>query len=415
MKFLVVLGLLGFIYSLGSYSFLHGVLYLLVPYLDKAREAGRFIYFTHFAMALLAGFGIQTLFIQTTSSSDSFSRFMRFLRWGILALLLIFGIPSIYGRPEINEWSYVSFLFIISAVALLSHVFRGNRGWIAQFLLVALIAWDLHVFNWTIQNRFHEERAGRNYLAQLVSTRNLADFFQSQPGLFRVHVEGDWAPNMGDMYEIQTTGGNGVTALQNYLPFVWSPHGLAMLNVRYRVTAAEQEGTPVFSDGKWKVYENSIYFSRAWLVPQVRVEASDEEVLRQVRQGSFDPSKLALVSDPPEVRFADSEDGHANIRITTYQPNQIELSADTLRGGLLVISEIYYPGWEATLNGETTHIYKVNGMIRGIVVTPGQNRIIMQYRPASVRRGAALSLAAVLAMLILGAVILLRKRSSTVS
>src|SRR3990167_9606497 len=61
-KYAAGLAVLAYVYSLAGFSLLFGLLYLLVPYLDMVREPGRFIYLTHFAMALLAGFGVQALF-----------------------------------------------------------------------------------------------------------------------------------------------------------------------------------------------------------------------------------------------------------------------------------------------------------------------------------------------------------------
>lgn len=61
-KYLTGLAVAALFYSLGAYSLLYGVLYVVLPYMDKAWESGRFLYLTHFAAAVLAGFGAQSLF-----------------------------------------------------------------------------------------------------------------------------------------------------------------------------------------------------------------------------------------------------------------------------------------------------------------------------------------------------------------
>ncbi|MBI3934902.1 MAG: YfhO family protein [Acidobacteria bacterium] len=65
--------------------------------------------------------------------------------------------------------------------------------------------------------------------------------------------------------------------------------------------------------------------------------------------------------------------------------------AEVSATGLLVLSEVYHPGWIATINGHPARIYQVNNTLRGLVVSPGRNHIVMQYCPASIRLGAILS------------------------
>ncbi len=60
--------------------------------------------------------------------------------------------------------------------------------------------------------------------------------------------------------------------------------------------------------------------------------------------------------------------------------------------GMLVLSEMYYPGWKATVNGKQSEIYPVDGALRGIEVSAGPNRVELEYAPFSFRAGAALSL-----------------------
>ncbi len=410
-KYFTGLGLVAFFYSMGSYSFLHGLLYLLVPFLDMAREAGRFIYLTHFAMALLAGFGVETLFPQDALAPDSFSKLARILQRVVIITLLALGIPAVYGRPEINEWLYVPLISIIASSAVFLHIARGNRTWRAQFLLVAVILSDLHVFNWTIhQSKLREERKGSDHLAQLQGTKKLADFFKSKPGLFRIHFQGDWPPNRGDMFGVQTTGGTGVTTLKGYTSFLTTLRGLDLLNVRY---IASKEGKapdmPVFDDGTWKVYENPSYCPRGWVVSGAFVEPSEESVLDRIQEEGFDPSRVAFVNRPLELDFAREEPIQAQVVFDSYLPDRLQLTTTADRPGLLVLSEVYYPGWKATVNGKSARIYKVNGLLRGIVVTEGTNQIVLQYQPRPFRVGALLTALALGGTCVFAVILLGRK------
>jgi uncharacterized membrane protein YfhO len=59
-----------------------------------------------------------------------------------------------------------------------------------------------------------------------------------------------------------------------------------------------------------------------------------------------------------------------------------------------VLSENFYPGWQASLNGRPARIYEVDGALRGIVVNAGENRVVLDYAPAWLAPGALLTFAA---------------------
>jgi len=74
--------------------------------------------------------------------------------------------------------------------------------------------------------------------------------------------------------------------------------------------------------------------------------------------------------------------------------NSLELTVRAQSRGLLVLSEIFYPGWRAAVNGKPTQIYEVDGALRGVVVPRGESRIVLRYSPWSFWLGAFLTVAA---------------------
>jgi uncharacterized membrane protein YfhO len=85
--------------------------------------------------------------------------------------------------------------------------------------------------------------------------------------------------------------------------------------------------------------------------------------------------------------------GSDQLKAVRYEPNALELSAQTSRGGLLVLSETYYPGWKAWLDDEPTPIYSTDIALRGVIVSPGAHRVRMEFRPAILPISAGISLA----------------------
>jgi hypothetical protein len=265
-----------------------------------------------------------------------------------------------------------------------------------------VILCDLYSAHWTIQPRPHTAKGtARDPFEFALRARGLADFLRSQPGLFRVHFEADVHPNLGDLWGIQTTASTMATELQDFERFRNTvPYAMEMLNVRYIIrpgTAAEPG--EVYKDQEWKVYPLAGY-PRAWMVEQA-VTDSAAGVWERLRRPGFNPLRLAILSDsleselPPHTRSEDEE-----IRFDAYRPNRIELTVRTRSAGLLVMSESYYPGWRAAVNGARTPIHKADGVFRSVLVPAGESRVVFTYAPVSVILGGAVTVFALLASVV---------------
>ena len=102
--------------------------------------------------------------------------------------------------------------------------------------------------------------------------------------------------------------------------------------------------------------------------------------------------------------------------ITRYTPNQIEADVTAKEDGWAVFSEVWYPGWTATVDNQPTTIERADTIFRAIPVTPGAHKIIMRFNwPGPLRLGAAISAATLLLTLAGAAFVLLRRRRPTAS
>jgi uncharacterized membrane protein YfhO len=80
-----------------------------------------------------------------------------------------------------------------------------------------------------------------------------------------------------------------------------------------------------------------------------------------------------------------------NVRFQSYEADRLELAVHAESRGLLVLSEVYDPGWHVTVNGQPAPMQEVDGALRGVVVGSGDNKITLRYLPASVLAGAILT------------------------
>jgi len=161
--------------------------------------------------------------------------------------------------------------------------------------------------------------------------------------------------------------------------------------------------------GEVEVYENLKARPRAWFVRRAAL-AFTYEVLETIKSsrmkdGSpFDPAETVLFERedfgarepvPPAI----SEPVNADVKITRYEPNRIELQTRNDRAGFLVLSEIWYRGWEAWIDGRRAPVEKVNYVLRGLSLPAGEHRVEFVFRAHSFRNGAAYTLLGILLLL----------------
>lgn len=137
-------------------------------------------------------------------------------------------------------------------------------------------------------------------------------------------------------------------------------------------------------------YRNEQCLPRAFVM--ARAEPASSWQAAQARlAGGHDPAQSALVEDGPALS---GPSGWQRATIRDRSPNQLTVEAETAQPALLVLGEVWYPGWQATVDGIEQPIVRVNGLLRGVYLDPGTHNVVLRYRPASLRWGAAITLGA---------------------
>ena len=165
--------------------------------------------------------------------------------------------------------------------------------------------------------------------------------------------------------------------------------------------------------GDVKIYENLDVLERAFLVHKVVVAADDEDALALMRDETFDPAVEVILSAEPWQRFQPSpgwesccEPRHEYSRwysrlpaqVTHYAPERVEIEVTAGAPGYLVLTDAWYPGWEATVDGERVPVYRADLLFRAVALDAGNHRIVFTFRPMSLRVGAGVSLVGLVAL-----------------
>ena len=171
--------------------------------------------------------------------------------------------------------------------------------------------------------------------------------------------------------------------------------GLALIN-NETGTSRNLSIDPAYSlvhSGDVKIYENLTVLPRALTVHRAQMVASDGEALSLMQSPSFDPaSEVVLVSAQMESLVPGT--GRSEAKIVSYQPERVEIETSLDSAGYLVLTDSYYPGWEAKVDGTPVPIERANLYFRAVHLEPGEHQVVFSYTPSSVRTGLGIGVAA---------------------
>lgn len=138
----------------------------------------------------------------------------------------------------------------------------------------------------------------------------------------------------------------------------------------------------VFETPEWVVYENRNCLPRAFTVSKLQPVRDMQEVKFLFETFQINPSETALVSEDDLKKIGRREFVKGTTIIEQYDTNRIVVRTNVVGGsGFLVLSDQYFPGWKAFVDGKETPIYKVHEIIRGIVIPEGEHKVEFVYRP----------------------------------
>jgi hypothetical protein len=171
---------------------------------------------------------------------------------------------------------------------------------------------------------------------------------------------------------------------------------LSLMNVRYIL---DYGGIPdlnlIFSNGI-RIYRNDDALPRAYVVSQARVISDDEELLTELLDQTFNPRRTVLLrpaSGQKPFSYFPTADPLSLIPLSPeYSPNTVKIEVALDRDGYLVLSDIYYPGWRAYVDGEEREILRANYAFRAVPLESGQHIVLFKYDPLSFKVGLAISL-----------------------
>ena len=171
---------------------------------------------------------------------------------------------------------------------------------------------------------------------------------------------------------------------------------LNMLNAKYFLMANTQEPEKSFQ------VQNPYPIGNAWLVDEVRYVDNANQELDGLKGTDLRRVAVADKQFKAVLGEAAAQDSTSAVQLTAYEPNELKYTVKSHQGGVLVFSEVYYPGWEATVDGQPTELGRVDYVLRALRIEPGQHEVTLSFFPKTLDTTETLAYVAlaVLALLI---------------
>ena len=152
---------------------------------------------------------------------------------------------------------------------------------------------------------------------------------------------------------------------------------LNMLNAKYFILPLEGGQTVPLS--------NPYVYGSAWMVDKVTYVDNANKELDALAKMSLRHEAVADRTFCDVLGNSNTQDGESVVTLKVYGPNHAEYDVNTSKGGVVVFSEIYYPGWTATVDGESVEVGRVNYVLRAIKVKPGNHKVVLDFDPQTVK------------------------------
>lgn len=389
-RLLAAIGAGGLLCALGGFSVFHGLAYLVVPMVEKARTPAMAIVIVQFALVVLAAYGLDAL------------RRGSIGRWCVPVLVSVGALP----------WPALAIVASLRSESSLEYERLAVLGMVALTLVALLYGWKsrrvseaatiglifvvvLFELGTVLGGNYRHRETPGGFLVELEKNGDVVEFLRKQPDLIRVEVDTDAVPyNIGDW--------EGIDQFRGYLGGMTSNVGqfeidrlkggrlapeLFALNYflgRQAIRSYQQE---VFQgQSGLRVYRNPEAFPRFWTAHEAMVVPASQLISRL--QTADLRNQVLLTGTAPALERCSAGD---EVKLADRRDTRILFNVRMACRGVFIASETFYPGWIAAIDGRPAAVLEAYGALQSVVVEAGAHQIEFRYRPAWVYWGAMLT------------------------
>ena len=262
-----------------------------------------------------------------------------------------------------------------------------------------------------------------NFTVSTFNDNNTSAFYSSVGGYhaaklrrYQELIEAHIAPEMSKVYEgLRMAPMDTLTMMERQTPYpiydlsVVNTDSLFpvinMLNTRWFILGAGEKG-----EVKMPV-ENVTAFGNGWFVTDIQWAANANEELDALSKVNLRNTAVVAKNDFGFLKAG----GEGTVKLTSYEANEAKYEVESAQGGLVVFSEVYYPGWTATIDGQPAELGRANYVLRALNVPSGKHEVVLTFKPQSIQTTetiAYVALAVLVLLIVAGTVLNLKKKKA---
>lgn len=437
-KFLAIFSLISLTMAFGYTFFTYYAAYLFIPGTQYFRAPARFLLLYGFSMNIIAGFALN--FILDKNNFDAIKLFLfnrrkkiKILFYSIVFFLTAAALGAFYidhSLPEIiskntDQSFFISTIFndlfrltllLLSAFIIFKKYFRQSLS-LKNFkiAIILLLIIDLFWFGFD----FNNSRGNPKDLFQ--KSREIEYLEKMDPNNFRLIDKSNKIKNTPLIYRIKSIDGytgpaeskrykdfigeGAFDPISSFYPFLTSSaHRLELLNVCYilsnEIPSDQKEKYKKIDD--LNLYKSNDCPNQAFIAHETIIENNPGAILSLIDKKDFNPRQEIILEKNPDLTLPNDTNVIYNdkVEIIKNEPDQIEIAAESKENGILFSSELYYPGWEAYIDGSQTEIYQADYVFRAIKFPKGSHTIKFTYNPKIFKAGAIISIISLFCIII---------------
>ena len=426
--------LISVIFALGGNTPLYKLLYNLPPF-NAIRYPVKFLFLFFFVIAVTSAFGFDILKSTQPENDKRVKRivvvcfYVGFIFAGFWGYINLFGNdvrtfldlrnfkPDQYNEIWFNlhnlkRFLLFSFLFCVTLLIYL----RFRRMKYVMYGMVFLLIADLFLANYGNYTRiswkvFESEHKFTSLLSKAKETERyfvtnktnakLGQYFPTD----RAILNTPYAPIFG----LYTIGGSEILKVAHYNLFFDMLLGTATLKdakrfidiagIRFMITSYKVDDPDFKLRDYAEIGGNTAYLyeylrntRRFLLFGRVYRATNDQEVVTKLLDNNIDLRKELIIFSKEKLPNIIESQVFGRVTLLSYKPNKVVMESQSDSSGFLYISDTYYPGWRAYVDGKETKIYRANLAFRAVEVPKGRHTVVFRYVPISFYIGLALTL-----------------------
>jgi hypothetical protein len=392
--FFILLAGAGFVLAMGRYTPAYWLLYRFVPTFDQLRVPARMIVLADLGLAALAAYGLHRM-PET-----------RLSLWVGLVSVVTGGVVLALGLGQARMVPYDRIdqakESVIVAAALLG--LSGTLMWLVHrirwsaWLMPLVLAADLIALGSMLEIEPNDPTLGYGH-------EDVVAFLRQDSNLYRIESSPAraWQPDAAlvhGLYDID--GVFNPLGIAPYHAYRWACGGRGsplhnLMGVKYVLAdkddpPGDERLVPVYvGNPEIDVFLNTRALPMAILVHDAQVVHDHEAAWQAVHAPGFDPTRVVVLEEEHASDGSGATGEGGRIEYIRYDLSEIQLAVDMPAGGWLVLSEVYYPGWRATVDGEQVDVLRANYTFRAIPLSAGEHLVRTWFAPWTWHVGLAVS------------------------